>query len=123
MSILFFFGLLLLGLIAGSFSGLIGIGGGVIIVPALVLIFGFSQQVAQGTTLALLVPPIGLLAVADYYKKGYVDIKAAIIIAIGFIIGSVVGAKFAINLSEQTLRRIFSAVVVVIGIRMFFFKG
>ena len=123
MTILFFFGLLFLGLIAGSFSGLIGIGGGVIIVPALVLIFGFSQQVAQGTTLALLVPPIGLLAVADYYKKGYVDIKAAIIIAIGFIIGSALGAKFAINLSEQTLRRIFSTVVVVIGIRMFFFKG
>ena len=69
MTILFFFGLLFLGLITGSFSGLIGIGGGVIIVPALVLIFGFSQQVAQGTTLALLVPPIGLLAVADYYKK------------------------------------------------------
>ena len=123
MTILFFFGLLFLGLIAGSFSGLIGIGGGVIIVPALILIFGFSQQIAQGTTLALLVPPIGLLAVADYYKKGYVDIKAAIIIAIGFIVGSVVGAKFAINLPEQTLRRIFSVVVVVIGIRMFFFKG
>ncbi len=123
MTVLTIAGLILLGLIAGSFSGLIGIGGGVIIVPALIFLFGFSQLVAQGTTLALLVPPIGLLAALDYYKKGYVNLQAAILICIGFVIGGLLGSKFAINLPEQTLRRVFAAVIVVIGVRMFFFKG
>jgi len=123
MTVLTIFGLLILGLVAGSFSGLIGIGGGVIIVPALILLFGFSQQIAQGTTLALLVPPIGLLAVIDYYKKGFVNMPAAILIALGFIVGGFLGAKIAVSLPEQTLRRIFAVVIVIIGIRMFFFKG
>ena len=123
MTALAIFGLLMLGLIAGSFSGLIGIGGGVIIVPALILLFGFSQQVAQGTTLALLIPPIGLLAVMDYYKKGFVNTQAALFICIGFVIGGLLGAKIAVTLPEQILRRIFAAVLVLIGIRMFFYKG
>jgi uncharacterized membrane protein YfcA len=123
MTVLTVFGLLMLGLVAGSFSGLIGIGGGVIIVPALILLFGFSQQVAQGTTLALLVPPIGLLAVMDYYKKGFVNLHAAIFICIGFVVGGLMGAKLAVTLPEQILRRIFAAVIVVIGVRMFFVKG
>ncbi len=123
MTLLTIFGLLMLGLVAGSFSGLIGIGGGVIIVPALILLFGFTHQVAQGTTLALLIPPIGLLAVMDYYKKGFVNLHAAIFICIGFVIGGLMGAKLAVTLPEQTLRRIFAAVIVVIGIRMFFVKG
>ncbi len=123
MTIVTICGLLVLGLIAGSFSGLIGIGGGVIIVPALIILFGFSQQVAQGTTLALLVPPIGLLAVMDYYKKGFVNMHAALLICIGFVIGGLLGAKVAVTLPEQALRRIFAAVIVVIGIRMFFIKG
>lgn len=123
MSFLFIAGLLILGIIAGYFSGLIGIGGGVIIVPALIILFGFSQHVAQGTTLALLVPPIGILAVTEYYKKGYVDTKAAIIICIGFIIGGYLGGKYSVGLPEQLLRRIFSIVIIVIGIRMYFYKG
>lgn len=68
---------ILLGLVAGILSGLIGIGGGIIIIPVLVFIFGFSQHMAQGTTLALLVPPIGILAALMYYKQGYVDVKVA----------------------------------------------
>ncbi len=113
-----FIGLLFLGIIAGYFSGLVGIGGGVIIVPALVFIFGFSQHTAQGTTLALLVPPIGILAVYSYYQKEFVDMKSAIIICIGFIIGGFIGGKMAIGLSEDLMKRIFAIVLIIIGVIM-----
>jgi uncharacterized membrane protein YfcA len=111
-----------LGVAAGVLSGLIGIGGGVIIVPALVFLFGMTQHQAQGTTLALLVPPIGLLAAWTYYKQGYVDIKAAALICAGFILGSLVGAHFGTTLSDDTLRKIFGVAIVGIGIKMIFFK-
>ena len=123
MSFLFIAGLLILGIIAGYFSGLIGIGGGVIIVPALIILFGFSQHMAQGTTLALLIPPIGILAVMDYYKKGYVDVKAAIFICAGFVIGGYLGGRMSLGLSEAVLRKVFSLILIIIGVRMFFFKG
>lgn len=123
MSLLIIAGSLILGIMAGFFSGLIGIGGGVIIVPALIILFGYSQHTAQGTTLALLIPPIGILAVIEYYKKGYVDTKAALIICVGFIIGGYIGGKYSAGLPEQLLRRIFSIVIILIGIRMFFYKG
>ena len=79
---------IVLGLVAGILSGLIGIGGGVIIVPALVLLFGMSQHNAQGTTLALLIPPIGILAAWTYYKAGFVDVRVAVLVAVGFFAGS-----------------------------------
>lgn len=120
MNFSFLIGLLLIGLVAGYFSGLVGIGGGVIIVPALVLFFGFSQHTAQGTTLALLVPPIGILAVLSYYKNGYVDLKSAIIICVGFIIGGYLGGKMAIGISENVLRKAFSIMLIVLGIKMYF---
>lgn len=123
MAILTILGLLFLGLLAGYFSGLIGIGGGVIIVPALILLFGFAQHRAQGTTLAMLIPPIGILAVADYYKKGFVDVKTALLLCAGFVIGGYLGGRFAVHMPEATLRRIFSIVLILIGIRLFFFKG
>lgn len=116
-------GLLALGLAAGYFSGLVGIGGGVIIVPALVLFFGYSQYTAQGTTLAILVPPIGLLAVWKYYQKGYVDVKTAALICAGFIIGGYLGSLTAVNVPQETLRKIFALVVVGLGIRMYFLKA
>ena len=83
----------ILGLLAGILSGLIGIGGGIIIVPALVLIFGLTQQQAQGTTLAIMIPPVGLLAAWSYYTRGLVDLKIAAFIVIGFFIGGLIGAK------------------------------
>jgi uncharacterized protein len=109
---------LLLGLAAGILSGLIGIGGGIIIVPALVFLFGFSQHQAQGTTLALLVPPIGILAAYAYYQQGYVDLKVAGIIAIGFLLGSFTGAKVATVLSNVVLEKIFGVALLLIGIKM-----
>jgi hypothetical protein len=93
--------LFLLGIIAGSLSGLIGIGGGVIIVPALIFLFGLSQHQAQGTTLALLVPPIGILGAWVYYKQGYVDLRIAAVICIGFFLGSMFGAKLATSFAKN----------------------
>jgi uncharacterized membrane protein YfcA len=109
---------LLLGLAAGAFSGLVGVGGGIIIVPALVFLFGLSQHQAQGTTLALLLPPIGLLAFWQYYKQGYVDIKIAALICIGFFFGGLIGAKFATGLPTKVLEKIFGLVLLLISLRM-----
>jgi uncharacterized membrane protein YfcA len=114
---------LLLGLFAGVLSGLIGIGGGTIIVPALIYLFGLTQHQAQGTTLALLIPPIGLLAAWTYYKNGYVNITIAIFICFGFFIGGLVGAKVAVGLSNEILRKVFGFVLLLIALYMIFWKG
>ena len=114
--------LLIIGVLAGVLSGLIGIGGGIIVIPALVFFLGFSQQTAQGTTLAMMVPPIGLLAAWAYYKEGFVDVKAAAIICIGFIAGSYFGAKFATGISQDMLRKIFSVILILVAVKMFFTK-
>ncbi len=108
---------LALGLGVGTLSGLIGIGGGVLITPALIYLFGFSQHHAQGTTLALLVPPIGLLGAWTYFQQGYVDTRAAALICLGFVLGGLVGARFAVDLPEALLRRIFGISLIIIGIR------
>jgi uncharacterized protein len=110
--------LLSIGLAAGVLSGLLGIGGGIIVVPALVLLCGFSQHLAQGTTLAMMVPPIGLLAAWAYYSKGYVDLKVAGLMCIGFFIGGLFGAKFATAIPEAMLSRIFGVVFLVISLKM-----
>jgi uncharacterized membrane protein YfcA len=107
-----------LGLIAGAVSGLIGIGGGVIILPALVFLFGFTQKVAQGTTLALLIAPIGIFAAATYYKHGWVNVHAAIFIVIGFLLGSLVGAKFATHISNEALTKVFAVFLIIVAIKM-----
>ncbi len=112
----------ILGLTAGFLSGLLGIGGGIIIVPALVLIFGFTQHQAQGTTLALMIPPIGLLAALTYYQKGFVNLKVALLICLGFILGGFFGAKIAVTISVDVLKRIYGIALLAIGIKMVFFK-
>lgn len=109
---------LVLGLGVGGLSGLIGIGGGVLITPALIYVFGFSQHMAQGTTLALLVPPIGILGAWTYFQQGHVDVKAASLICLGFVVGGLVGSKLAVDLPEQFLRRLFGAAMVAVGLRM-----
>jgi uncharacterized membrane protein YfcA len=114
--------LILLGLVAGAFSGVIGIGGGIIIIPALVLLFGFSQHQAQGTTLALLVLPIGILAAWEYYRQGYVDLRIAALIAIGFFAGSWFGARLATNLSPLVLGRVFGVALLLVSLKMIFTK-
>jgi uncharacterized membrane protein YfcA len=109
---------LVIGLVAGVLSGLLGIGGGVIIVPALVFIFGYSQHLAQGTTLALMIPPIGILAAWTYYKQGEVNLTAAAFICLGFVIGGLFGAKFASAIPDLILRRLFGVLFFAVSVRM-----
>ncbi len=113
---------LLLGLVAGTLSGLIGIGGATVIIPALVLLFGMTQYTAQGTTLAMMVPPIGILAAWMYYRGGFVDLKIAGLMCIGFVIGGLLGAKFAIAIPEPVLKKIFGIFLLIVSLRMIFLK-
>jgi len=108
----------LLGILAGILSGLLGIGGGVIIIPALIFLFGLSQHQAQGTTLALMIPPIGLLAALVYYRHGYVNLKMAVFIALGFFLGGFLGAKLATLFSSRVLEKIFGGALLLIALKM-----
>jgi hypothetical protein len=112
----------ILGMVAGALSGLIGIGGGVIIVPALVFLFKLGQHKAQGTTLAVMVPPIGLLAAWTYYKHGDVDLRVAGLICGGFFLGGFLGAQEATRLSNAMLERVFGAALLAISIKMLLAK-
>ncbi|MBA3052807.1 sulfite exporter TauE/SafE family protein [bacterium] len=111
---------LLVGLIAGVLSGMIGIGGGIFIVPALVYLFGYSQHMAQGTTLAMLIPPIGILAALTYYKQGHVNLPVAGLLCLGFVLGGLIGAKFAVGCTEIVLRKTFGACLLTISLYMIF---
>jgi hypothetical protein len=104
------------GVLVGAISGLIGIGGGLFIIPALLYIFHLSQHQAQGTTLALMVPPIGLLAAMTYYKKGFVVLDIAAGVCLGFFFGGLLGAKIACSIDGSLLRKIFGCVMVGAGI-------
>ncbi len=109
---------LLLGLVAGILSGLLGVGGGILLVPALVLVFGLTQHGAQGTTLALMVPPIGLLAAWTYYKQGHVDVKIAALICVGFFFGGLLGAKFATAINATLLKKLFGMALLITALKM-----
>ena len=105
-----------IGLFAGLSAGFFGIGGGVVVVPALTLLAGFSQEKAVGTSLAVLLPPVGLWAAVEYYKNGNVDIKAAVLIAIALIIGAWLGAVEAHKLGEVWLKAAFGVFLVFLGV-------
>jgi uncharacterized protein len=109
---------IILGLVIGVFSGIVGIGGGILIIPALVYLFHMSQHKAQGTSLGALLAPIGALAFWEYYKAGNADIKAAGLIAIGFFVGGYFGGLWAQRLPEVALEKTFGALLVIIGIRL-----
>ena len=111
---------MVIGLVAGIASGLVGIGGGIIVVPCLVLICGFSQHLAQGTTLAMLIPPIGILAVLAYYRQGQVNIPVAAFLCLGFILGGLIGGKIAVNLPEDVLRKVFGFCLMAVAGYMIF---
>jgi uncharacterized protein len=100
--------LLMIGLFAGILSGLVGVGGGLIIVPALIFFLGYSQHQAQGTSLGLLLLPVGILAVLNYYNKGYIDIKVVAVMSIAFVLGGWLGSKIALRLPADTVKKIFA---------------
>jgi len=113
---------IILGVIAGTLSGILGIGGGIVLIPALVFIFGLTQLQAQGTTLALMIPPIGLLAALRYYQSGNVKLGMAGFICLGFFAGGFLGANLVQNLSEPLLRKSFALFLLLVSLRMFFAK-
>ena len=113
---------LVIGLLGGIFSGAFGIGGGTIMVPALVYFLGLTQHQAQGTTLAVLLMPVGLLGVLRYYQAGNVKVNMAILIGLGFILGALLGENFVHGLSESTLKRAFGIFLVIVGIKMALLK-
>lgn len=110
--------LIVVGLAAGILSGLVGVGGGIIVVPALVFFLGFTQQQAQGTSLGLLLLPVGILAVMNYYNKGQIDIRVVGIMAVTFIIGGWFGSKWALSLPEVTVKKIFAVVLFYAAFKM-----
>lgn len=113
--------ILLVGLAAGVLSGLVGIGGGIVIVPALVFFLGFSQHQAQGTSLGILLLPAGIFAVLNYYKQGYIDIKVVILLFLGFLAGGYLGSKISLSLTEAAVKKIFAVVLILIAGKMLFF--
>lgn len=114
--------LIAIGIVTGVMAGMLGIGGAIIMVPSLVFIMGFSQQMAQGTSLAVMLPPIGIIATYNYWKAGYMNLKFAIILAICFIIGSYFGSKIAITLPESVLKKIFGILLLLVAVKMLFSK-
>ncbi|NQU87318.1 MAG: sulfite exporter TauE/SafE family protein [Mariniphaga sp.] len=114
--------LIIIGLLSGILAGVLGVGGAIIVIPALVFIFGMSQHEAQGTSLAFMLPPIGILATWNYYKEGYVNWKVALILAIMFFIGAYFGSMLSINLSEKILKKIFGILLLLAAAKMLFSK-
>jgi uncharacterized protein len=114
--------IIVIGIITGVMAGMLGIGGGLVVIPALVMVMGMSQQSAQGTSLAMMLPPIGILAAYNYYKAGHVDIRIALLLAVAFIAGSFFGSKLAIRIPQETLKRIFGVFLLLVAIKMLFWK-
>ncbi|MDO9375115.1 MAG: sulfite exporter TauE/SafE family protein [Ferruginibacter sp.] len=112
---------ILIGIAAGILGGLVGVGGGLIIVPALVYFLGMSQHSAQGTSLGLIMLPVGILGVLHYYKEGHVDFKIVALLAIGFLVGSFFGSKVALSLSQETIKKVFAMLMILVAIKMLFF--
>ncbi len=113
--------IILVGIAAGILGGLVGVGGGIIIVPALVYFIGFSQKTAQGTSLGLIMLPVGILGVLQYYKQGHVDFRVVGMLAVGFLLGSYFGSKIALSLPQETVKKIFAVLMIIIAIKMLFF--
>ena len=114
------FYLILIGMAAGFLGGMVGIGGGIIIVPALIMLLGMSQHQSQGISLTMMLFPVGILAVLNYYKKGYVDFRLAGILAVGFIIGGYLGSKLSLSLPQETIKKIFAIIMIIVAVRMLF---
>jgi len=114
--------LIVIGIITGFMAGMLGIGGAIIMIPALVYFLGLSQQMAQGTSLAVMLPPIGIIAAYNYYQAGQVNLKFALILAAAFIVGSYFGSKLAINIPQSVLKKIFGVLLLLVAAKMLFSK-
>ncbi len=111
----------MIGLCAGTMSGLVGVGGGIIIVPALIIFLEMSQKDAQGISLGILLLPVGILGVWQYYKQGHVDMRIVFVVALAFIVGNWLGSKLSLSLSDEKLKKIFAIFMVIVAVKMLFF--
>jgi uncharacterized protein len=114
--------LVVIGIITGIMAGMLGIGGAIIMIPALVFLLGISQQTAQGTSLAVMLPPVGIIAAFNYYKAGHVNIKFALILAAFFLVGSYFGSKIALTLPQSALKKIFGILLLLVAAKMLLSK-
>ena len=114
--------LIVIGLLAGILSGLVGVGGGLLMIPLLIIFLGLTQHEAQGTALFAMLPPIGILAAMNYYKEGFVKWEYAAVIALTFVVGGYFGSKLSISLPEQTVRRVFGVIMLIGAIKLIFSK-
>ena len=118
MSVSTFIILIIIGLLAGVLSGLVGVGGGILMIPLLIIFLGLTQHEAQGTALFAMLPPIGILAAINYYKEGFVKWEYAIVIAFTFVIGGYLGSKLSLSLPPQTVRRVFGFIMLLGAIKL-----
>ena len=114
--------LIIIGIAAGMLSGIAGVGGGVIIIPALIFLLGMTQFEAQGTSLAMMIPPIGIMAAFNYYKDGYINWKYAAILAVFFLIGGYFGSKIALSIPQNIVKKSFAIFIILVGVKMLFGK-
>jgi hypothetical protein len=112
--------LLIIGIFAGTLGGMVGIGGGIIIVPALIYFLGFTQLDAQGSSLALFMFPVGILGVLQYFRSGHVDFRIVAIIAVGFFVGSFLGSKISLSIPQEYVKKIFAVLMILIAVKMLF---
>ena len=114
--------LIIIGVLAGTLSGFVGVGGGILMIPLLIFFLGFTQHQAQGTALFAMLPPIGILAAMNYYKEGFVKWEYAAVIALTFVVGGYFGSKLSISLPDQTVRRVFGVIMLIGAIKLIFSK-
>ncbi len=114
--------LIIIGLLGGLFSGLLGVGGGIVMIPLMIFALGFSQHEAQGTSLAVLAVPVTLIAAYNYYDAGHVNWKYAAVIAVTFVVGAYFGSKFAISIDQGMLKKVFGFILIVVALRLIFWK-
>lgn len=114
--------LIIIGLLSGLLAGIFGVGGAIIVIPALVFILGLTQHQAQGTSLAFMLPPVGILATWNYWKAGYVNWKFALVLSLTFVVGAYLGSRFSVNISDKMLRKIFGILMIAMALKMIFSK-
>lgn len=114
--------LVVIGLLSGLLAGVLGVGGAIIVIPALVFVLGMTQHEAQGTSLAFMIPPIGILAAWNYYKEGYVNWKFALVLAVMFVAGAYFGSMLSVHLSDRILKKLFGILLLLASLKMIFSK-
>lgn len=114
--------LIIIGLLSGLLAGVFGIGGAIIVIPALIIVLGLTQHEAQGTSLAFMLPPVGILAAWNYWKGGYVNWKFALVLSLTFFVGAYLGSQVSVHLPDRLLHKAFGVLILIVAVKMIFSK-